>query len=858
MPRKCSVIGCNSCYDSQVSKSGDKKVTVYSFPTDENERYSWVRSLPNKLSKVTQTMGICERHWPEDAPMIRRPKSKYHVPSCPPSIFPNVQPSCIPTSNTTTPRSTKKATSSARAMDIDEMDQFLYMDTIVKDKFVDLVREKFSNLKIHSSESETIMLSKEREGAVFRYSIFLEHCMVNDKFALKFELFREVKCIKYPDSNLKLITRWSQLEEVVRFTLNGEDVRDPKSSFLNRAITLMNSKKNKRVYSLSDLCLAFSWYSKSRALYQLLRESLQLPSLSTLRAITSVARNLEDEKLFTSVFSALPERERGCILIIDEVYVKASLCYRGGTLFGHAVDQPGNLARTMLCIMVKCFFGGKTFLAKLLPCSNLKAEFQFQAVEEVVMDLERCGGTVVSIITDNNRVNQSFFGMFEKFDDTKPWIVRTPGNESKELFIMYDTVHLMKNIRNSWLTEMSQTLHFKDENGVEKSAHWSDLRKLYERERTLPLRLSLLSEAAVKPSNIDKQNVKLVLDVFSDKTRSALLTSSSSSESSNATASFIQIVLQFWKVINAKALYLDKKQRDPDRAVVNDINSHPISVLKSWAARAKEMEPISSPRMKTLTMDTAKALNWTCNCLVDLCSFLLNVDSTLRHKYVPLGFFQQDDIEKHFAHFRMSAGCTYFITTEDIQHTHDVDRARLMLESLKDDQVSYDSAGHHCSDCQRDLTDFELLIIDDLSGALDSLTHEEKLSLYHISGYITFKDDLQGGTLCSEAMPDPAKAYTDALDRGGLRAPTESLQTMVAYCYLFMKLSSTNSCRKRLTKIFSQLPGMLHINLDVKTPTVRRIINILMKRFALLKTQQHADKSDSKRRKVTKLSSDSH
>ncbi|GFR72515.1 group XV phospholipase A2, partial [Elysia marginata] len=128
---------------------------------------------------------------------------------------------------------------------------------------------------------------------------------------------------------------------------------------------------------------------------------------------------------------------------------------------------------------------------------------------------------------------------------------------------------------------------------------------------------------------------------------------------------------------------MDKKQRDPDRAVVDSIESHPIAVLQSWAARAKEMEPTSSPRMKTLTGDTAKALHWTCRCLVDLCSHLLNVESPIRHNYVPLGFFQQDDIEKHFAHFRMSAGCNYYITVEDVQHTHAADRARLMLEATE-------------------------------------------------------------------------------------------------------------------------------------------------------------------------------
>ncbi|GFS25477.1 group XV phospholipase A2, partial [Elysia marginata] len=63
-----------------------------------------------------------------------------------------------------------------------------------------------------------------------------------------------------------------------------------------------------------------------------------------------------------------------------------------------------------------------------------------------------------------------------------------------------------------------------------------------------------------------------------------------------------------------------------------------------------------SQRIKSLTKDTANALHWTCKCLIELANFLLTTDSALRHQYVALGFFQQNDIEHHFAHFRMAAG----------------------------------------------------------------------------------------------------------------------------------------------------------------------------------------------------------
>ena len=67
MGRKCSVWGCFGNYDA------DTKCTVYSFPTDIDERQEWIDALPNntkaKVTGITKYMGICQFHWPPNAPM---------------------------------------------------------------------------------------------------------------------------------------------------------------------------------------------------------------------------------------------------------------------------------------------------------------------------------------------------------------------------------------------------------------------------------------------------------------------------------------------------------------------------------------------------------------------------------------------------------------------------------------------------------------------------------------------------------------------------------------------------------------------------------------------------------------------
>ena len=255
--------------------------------------------------------------------------------------------------------------------------------------------------------------------------------------------------------------------------------------------------------------MAFSWYVRSRSLYHALGSDLFLPSISTLRKITRMAKNTEDSQLYQQIFMNAEPRSRGCILLVDEVYVKASITYSGGSLFGQAVDDPSKKARTLLCIYVKCLFGGPKFMAKMIPCAALTAAFQFECVQEIILLLESCGGKVLTVINDGNKVNQTFFSMFCPFNDQIPWIVRSLSQPSRPLFLIYDSVNLLKNLRNNWLTEATGTLSFKPEDS-EDSCHakWEHLRDLYKHESSYAvngtLALSALTKASVCPVGIGK------------------------------------------------------------------------------------------------------------------------------------------------------------------------------------------------------------------------------------------------------------------------------------------------------------------------------------------------------------------
>ena len=60
----------------------------------------------------------------------------------------------------------------------------------------------------------------------------------------------------------------------------------------------------------------------------------------------------------------------------------------------------------------------------------------------IIDSIKNCGGTIVMILCDNNRVNQSFF---KKFDFITTWCTKD------NTFLLFDYVHIL--ICNNWLTE---------------------------------------------------------------------------------------------------------------------------------------------------------------------------------------------------------------------------------------------------------------------------------------------------------------------------------------------------------------------------------------------------------------------
>lgn len=151
--------------------------------------------------------------------------------------------------------------------------------------------------------------------------------------------------------------------------------------------------------------------------------------------------------------------------------------------------------------------------------------------------------------------------------------------------MLFDQVHLFKNIRNNWLNAPNQVLKIPDVRQVplfDKPLHTSnpidfdssncnvvrlvpnevtfleakfeDVKNLYHAEANAFLKLApTLTQKAVYPSSAERQNVSLVNAVFQDSTKVALQTLKKDIvQTSDDSIMFLQIIGRWWKISKVK------------------------------------------------------------------------------------------------------------------------------------------------------------------------------------------------------------------------------------------------------------------------------------------------------------------
>ena len=162
-------------------------------------------------------------------------------------------------------------------------------------------------------------------------------------------------------NSIRKCNKWSILDEIIRYLSHKESCHKIDIIMEQHSIT-GKSNGNKYLYSTDTITRAFEYYATSRTLYKRLCDDFQLPNIVLLQRLTSKCSKKDDEQYITSILNELKSYQKRCIVLLDEVYVKPSLTYGGGKVFGFATDDKDAVAKTLLCVMIKCLYGGPQFI----------------------------------------------------------------------------------------------------------------------------------------------------------------------------------------------------------------------------------------------------------------------------------------------------------------------------------------------------------------------------------------------------------------------------------------------------------------------------------------------------------------
>ena len=260
------------------------------------------------------------------------------------------------------------------------------------------------------------------------------------------------------------------------------------------------------------------------------------------------------------------------------MYMQKSLQYHDGRVYGS--DAEGKLCKGIMTFMIVGLKNNIPFVIKSIPESKIEGQCLAEEIDDSMKSLHEVGFNVCAAISDNHTTNVSAFrNLYQKFGTTQiNAIAHSSSPAGLVTYLFYDSVHLVKNIRNNLLNtrrfifppfEFDEFLDFISLRGGELS--WKLLDDVYDKDQSLKanlLKAHQLTNKVLHPGD-NKQSVPLALAVFDPTTSAAL--SSYFPENQDA-AKFLNRTHIWWTISNSKQQY-NTNNRIGNAACINDRKS---------------------------------------------------------------------------------------------------------------------------------------------------------------------------------------------------------------------------------------------------------------------------------------------
>lgn len=326
------------------------------------------------------------------------------------------------------------------------------------------------------------------------------------------------------------------------------------------------------------------------------------------------------------------------------------------------------------------------------------------------------------------------------------------------------------------------------------TASFSTLRELHSKEQGQLIKSApTLTTKSLNPSNLERQNVKLALKIFSLSTAAALRACGPKLQLEHVagTAEFLELITKWWSIVNVKTCNKGIRLRDELQSPIASVTSPQVQFLLDIV---EWLDLWQSLRFDTgiLTRETHSALRLTTDTLVKVAKYCLD---ELHFDYVLLGKFQTDSLEERFGKYRQLSGAQYHISIRQVFESERKLRLQHILE-LPEMEAAADAVAVN----DAALEEFDIEVTDEDYDAkaanLPAITYVagycahaafKKLSCMACKESLMLDDDIEveGGELIK------------SMTRGGLKFPQPAVVNAVVTAEIVLdKLRSEEHATK--------------------------------------------------------------
>lgn len=192
----------------------------------------------------------------------------------------------------------------------------------------------------------------------------------------------------------------------------------------------------------------------------------------------------------------------------------------------------------------------------LVPVHNPKSEDLQRYNAEIISDLRFLGMKVLNEVTDDNRLNQKFYSLL----DSKGTYEYKYSDDDDTAHLIYDSIHIAKNVRNNWLNkkDFRKTFWYPDFDDFSKicNASFVDLRELHKADfsdNKLIRKAYKLNKKTLYPSNFERQRVPLLLNILHPSTISALRVNENI-DKTGGTSNFLELWRIWFAIMNNRSI----------------------------------------------------------------------------------------------------------------------------------------------------------------------------------------------------------------------------------------------------------------------------------------------------------------